>query len=173
MIRHSKCLLIIWSLAEQEAIHLRQRKIEPAHFFLGLLKIVEWQASALLKNPDPKLEAEIDRDIADLKVCLGEFVLETTYTRRFLRGILPSGENEDPPPNLQRSEASRSIFAAADDHARPRGGMVLPVHLLSSLLESPDHQILTALEKIHTDPVAFRQFVTAFINRTPTSQDFP
>jgi len=163
MIRHSKSLLLVWRIAELEAMNLKQEMIKPAHFLLGILKVVEVDLVKILKNQKEEISEEIEQDIADLKSCVGEFVLDLTYTRRFLRSILPKGGEHSREKSLRRTKTSRAAFGAAESLAKKTRSPVLPTHLLLGLLESEDAQIITALEKVHVDISDFRKYIGSFL----------
>jgi len=162
MIRLSKSLFLIWRLAELEALHLKKERIRPAHFFLGILKVVELDLGKILADTPKQDFIEIQRDITELRNCIGEFILDTTYTRRFLRGILPTGNGNLSKERLHRSDAARILFGNAEALAQKNGSPVLPIHLLLALLESDSPQIRTAFEKIRIDIGDFKKYVAIF-----------
>jgi ATP-dependent Clp protease ATP-binding subunit ClpA len=166
MIRHSKSLELVWRIAELEALNLNQEMLKPAHFLLGILKVVEVDLSEILENQREEISEEIENDIADLKSCVGEFVVEITYARRFLRGILPRGDKHPSRERLQRSKSARMVFRDAETSATKTRSPVLPTHLLMALLESQEAQIIAALEKVHVDIGDFKKFVSSFISNS-------
>jgi ATP-dependent Clp protease ATP-binding subunit ClpA len=165
MIRHSKSLILVWQLAELEALNLKQDTIKPAHFLLGILKVVDIDLFKILEKQVEEVADEIRYDIVDLKSCLGEFVLDTTYTRRFLRGILPEGCAEPTPGGLRRAKSTRVVFGAAETLALKTSSPVLPIHLLLALLEAEDAHIKTALEKVQVDINQFSKFIEIFLSK--------
>ena len=70
MIRHSKSLILVWQLAELEALNLKQDTIKPAHFLLGILKVVDIDLFKILEKQVEEVADEIRYDIVDLKSCL-------------------------------------------------------------------------------------------------------
>lgn len=171
MTGYSKSLLLIWQIAELEALHLRQKTIRPSHFFLGILKIVEIDLDKLLSAQKQDFSKEIKQDVLDLKNCVGEFVLDFTYTRRFLRGILPKGEEGSRPveKHLHRTPIARLVFSEAALLAKKTNSPVLPTHLLMALLESKDIQISAALEKIQIDIDDFKKYIINYIAKSRKS----
>jgi hypothetical protein len=165
MIRHSKSLLLVWRIAELEAMNLNQEMIKPAHFLLGILKVVEVDLGKILKKQKEEISEEIKKDIADLKTCVGEFVLDLTYTRRFLRGILPKEVEHSSRQKLRRAKSARAVFINAETFAQKTRSPVLPIHLLMALLESPDAQIITALEKVDVDVGDFTKYTANFVSK--------
>jgi hypothetical protein len=166
MIRHSKSLLLVWQLAELEALNLKQETIKPAHFLLGILKVVEFDLSKVRKNQREEVSKEIKKDIADLKSCVGEFVLDLTYTRRFLRGILPKGSGDSSKDRLRRAKPACLVFGDAETLAQKTRSPVLPTHLLMALLESEDAQIRTVFEKVQVDMGDFKKYVASFVSKS-------
>lgn len=156
-------MLLVWRLAELEALNLKQETIKTAHLFLGILKIVEIDLNKVLKNQEEDVSEEIKRDIADLKSCLGEFVLELTYTRRFLRGILPKGSGDSTRDRLRRAKTARLVFSDAESLAQKTRSPVLPMHLLMALLKSEDAQTTTVLEKVNVDLDTIKRYVSSYI----------
>ncbi len=167
MIKYSKSLLLIWSLAELEAKNLKQENIHPAHFFLGILKSVEVDLVRILRKQSEEVQLEIRKDILDLKSCVGEFISDITYTRRFLRNILPrdlqlSVERDS---KLRRSRASRDVFHKCEQLYPSISREVLPIHLLSILLESNDPHIVVSLDKASIDIGSFKKYTDNFIRK--------
>ena len=135
MIRHSDSLALVWKVAEMEAQHLGSPLIEPAHYFLGLLKIVDVdldQVKSLRERDDAAVE-EITQDIGDLRLAFDRADVETTPLRRRLRSRL--GKSADKKHgHLRRSSQSRTAFKISE--AFVKSGVVKPIHLLSILVEA-------------------------------------
>ena len=96
--RHSNALLIAWRLAELEAGNLRTSVLEPEHFLLGLLKLPELQVSEILSQRTVLNHEEIQSEAEwteRLNHCFRVAGLDTTRTRRRLRGHLVPGEEEN------------------------------------------------------------------------------
>lgn len=166
MIRHAKSLLLVWRLAELEALNLKQETIKPAHFFLGILKAVEIDLNKVLKDQREDISEEIKRDITDLRTCVGEFVLDLTYARRFLRGVLPNGSNDSTKDRLRRALSARIVFGEAETLAQKTRSPVLPIHLLMALLESDDAHIKTVVEKVQAEINDFKGYVAGFLSKS-------
>ena len=93
-IRHSDALLIAWRLAELEATNLGQDELEPVHFFLGLLKLVELNVQAILGDQSTLASERIQQEanrVSRLSECFRAAGIETTSARRKLRRTLPRG----------------------------------------------------------------------------------
>src|SRR5258705_2661028 len=86
MIRHADSLVLVWKVAEMEAQHLGSPLIEPVHYFLGLLKVVDVdldQVNSLRERGAVAVE-EITQDIGDLRLAFDRADVETTPLRRRL-----------------------------------------------------------------------------------------
>lgn len=149
--RHSNALLIAWRLAELEAGHLKTSVLEPEHFFLGLLKLPELEVSEILSQRTTLNDQEIQSETewtGRLNRCFRVAGLDTTRTRRRLRGHLLPGEVENTPQQqFRRSSLMRGTFSRADSVASDYGSTVLePIHLLAALLECDRSEIRAVME---------------------------
>src|SRR5262245_14747911 len=132
--RHTDSLLV-WRLAELEAINLKSEQIDPPHFFLGLLKVTDIDLRALLTKKGHLAEdnaiAEIERDVQLVRECFDECGVNTTQARWTLRRILPLGTLAINPQTgrLRRSVESREAFSRAEHVAEVSGGDVRALHI--------------------------------------------
>ncbi len=130
-------LLIAWRLAENEAVHLRQTEISPAHFLLGLLKTAELDLCEILADKTtlsaPNIDAEVVMNEA-LRLALHHKGLDSTRIRRRLRRSLPQGDAVvQEGRQLRRSREARELFHTAEQLAVDQnGGLVSPLHLYTS-----------------------------------------
>jgi ATP-dependent Clp protease ATP-binding subunit ClpC len=149
--RHSNALLIAWRLAELEAGHLKTSVLEPEHFLLGLLKLPELEVSEILSQRTALNDQEIQSEAEwteRLSHCFRDAGLDTTRTRRRLRGHLVPGEEENTSQRqFRRSSLMRGTFSRADSLASEHGSTVLePIHLLAALLECDRSEIRAVME---------------------------
>lgn len=150
-IRHSEALLISWQLARREARHLRSMELEPEHLFLGLLKLAELDADAVLAESTqltgPQIKQEA-RFVQNLARCWEKAGIATTHVRHRLRDALPTGEAGDKDkPGQRRSQLCREVFAKAEqDAAESDSECVQPLHLLAGVLDVASPSVLTALD---------------------------
>jgi hypothetical protein len=132
MIRHSDSLILVWKIAELEARNLGAREIEPTHFFLGLLKVVDlsvgFVAQYFQKGRQDSMD-QLSKDVLDLRSVFIEGGVESTPTRRRLRAHLHKGLKETE-GRLRRRADSRTLFLKAETEAHE---VVKPVHLLSAI----------------------------------------
>ena len=162
MVRHIDSLVLVWRIAEIEAIHLGSRQIEPPHLFLGLLKVVDLNIEKLLAGTTSLHVAAVTREVQSLRDCFGEFVLDTTRLRRRLRRYLgkDKAQAESFVKHIRRSSRSRAIFLDAESLAEQSEGIVHPLHLLTALLRHQDPTIECILEEVEvfpTEPVSMRR----------------
>jgi ATP-dependent Clp protease ATP-binding subunit ClpC len=135
MVRHADSLILVWKLAELEARHLRSREIEPAHFFLGLLKIVDVDVVRLAENWEEEGRDSVEQLSADVELLRSIFAdsfIETTPLRRRLRSRLNKGASEEREA-LRRSGSARTLFAKAEALGSE---IVRPDHLLAAILDT-------------------------------------
>ncbi len=155
-VRHSDSLLLAWRLAELEAAHLRQEELEPAHFFLGLLKLVELDVNAILTDNTTLSSRRIQEELAcveRLGQCFHAAGLETTATRRRLRRSLPRGTAEmEMGRRIRRSAAAREMFAVAERSLEENERLILePLHLLEAVLATECPWIVQTLDLAGAD----------------------
>ena len=118
-----------------EAQHLGSPLIEPVHYFLGLLKVVDVDLDQVnsLRERGADAVDEITKDIGDLRLAFDRADVETTPLRRRLRSRL--GKSADKKNgHLRRSPQSRTAFRFSE--AFVKHGVVKPIHLLSILVEA-------------------------------------
>jgi hypothetical protein len=131
--RHADSLVLVWKLAEIEAQHLGSPLIEPAHYFLGLLKVVDIDLDRVLDLRGLGGSADqIRRDVTDLRLAFDRANVETTLVRRQLRNRLRKGPDQNN-GHLRRSTQSRIAFKISEAFAK--SGMLKPIGLLSILIE--------------------------------------
>lgn len=147
MIKYSESLILVWKISSIEARNLSARFLEPQHLFLGLLKSVDINLTAIsqfLEFDTPQL-AQIARDLSDVRMVFDRCQIESTPMRRRLRKI--ETENIDitlSEKKLRRSNESRAIFKFAE--AFVGDGIVKPIHILSIISESQIPSVLTVLD---------------------------
>lgn len=149
-IRHSETLLIAWRLAELEAANLRCAELDPEHFFLALLKLVELNVATILTENTTLTNQRIEQEMTFVRALAAAFEavgLETTQTRRRLRRTLPRGsEPETAGAHLRRSALSREVFGTAELEASQRAcELVEPLHLLTGIVAASCPGVLSAL----------------------------
>ena len=167
MVRHIDSLLIVWRIAELEALHLASRQIDPPHLFLGLLKVVDINLGKVLAGTPVLHIDQVNREVQSLRDCFGEFVLDTTRLRRRLRRSLRSGKLPavSKSKNLRRSSLSREVFTDAERLSDKSEGIVHPLHLLAALLRHQDATIERILEEAGCFPTEFRRYVTSQLSK--------
>lgn len=151
MVRHSDSLILVWKLAELEARHGQSPAIDPAHFFLGLLKVVELDVARLAETWQAEGRDSIERicgDIANVRAVLTGADIDTTVLRRRLRRRLGPGTAKEG-DRVSRSDASREAFRVAEAMG---GDTVLPNHLLAAIVELAIPEVLRVLSDSGVDP---------------------
>lgn len=144
MIRHADSLLLVWKLAELEARHLEDGEIKPAHFFLGLLKIVDTDVIKLVEVWQEEGRDSVDQlsnDISALRSLFKDCLVDTTMLRRRLRRRLRRGIKQVQ-GRLRRNDQSRVLFQKAETSS---GGIVRPLDLFVAILEADIPEVTTLL----------------------------
>ncbi len=139
----STSFLRLWSIANAEAWFCQGAVIEPAHFWVGCLKMTDPKlVAALLESGAPSEECQEFADEAERILAFLEMNAETAATKRremrakLLRGRSPREFPEGRLPMLHRSESSRRLFELAARKAAEHGSKALTsMHLLESLFE--------------------------------------
>lgn len=161
---------IIWRIAEAEAAHAGFLEIEPAHFWIGICKIVDLDLSKLLAAADPKWRLEEDRiaeDLAVMKTAMTEAGLSAVNLRRALRAEMGRNPESVARP-LHRSPALRKIFKRGDSMARFDGESTRPSHLLLALIESEERAVIAALTQLgHTSVEILQKLEDELRRETP------
>ncbi len=133
--RHADSLILVWRLAELEARHSQSYEIEPIHFFLGLLKVVDLDVARLAENWRSEGRDSVEQvvaDISSLRKAFSASFIETTSLRRRLRHKLGKGAN-DTKEASRRSSKARDAFKQAESMG---SDVVRPCHLLLGLIEA-------------------------------------
>lgn len=162
--RHADPLLLVWRLAELEAINVKSERTEPLHFVLGLLKIADIDVRSLEAKGGLSEQGtidEIERDIRLVRECFDEFRVDVTKVRRSLRRRMAKATRENNPQKgrLRRSSGSREAFSRAEHAAETSGSDVRALHLLFALVQTPDGNIEAILEESGCPAAGFRTYV--------------
>jgi ATP-dependent Clp protease ATP-binding subunit ClpC len=166
MVRHADSLILVWKLAELEARHLRNREIEPAHFFLGLLKIVDVDVARLAENWRAEGRDSVEQLSADVELLRSIFTksfIETTPLRRRLRSRLSKGAAEEREA-LRRSGSARTLFAKAEAMGSE---IVRPDHLLAAILDTNVSEVSRVLADSGIDREKLTRDVKAVLVAAP------
>jgi ATP-dependent Clp protease ATP-binding subunit ClpC len=178
MTRHSETLLIAWRLAELEAANLRCVELDPAHFFLALLKLVELDVATLLTENTTLANQCIEQEVAFVRGLAAVFEgvgLDTTQTRRRLRRTLPRGSDpETAGAHLRRSTFSRAVFSTAEMEASKRTcDLVEPLHLLAGIIAASCPAVQSALDQAGIAEGNFSDAVTTALQTATLGHDVP
>ena len=145
--RISPSIEIVWRLAANEMAAGEFREVEPEHFCMGLLKFSE---IAVKPPEDVGEQAELAKVVFEdaklVREALQKCGIQITSARRKLRSGLGKGDTPFKGGRIHRSAASRSFFESAAKLAEQSGSdTVTPLHLLTSLVESPTPAIAQAV----------------------------
>lgn len=170
MTRHADSLILVWKLAELEARHLRNREIVPAHFFLGLLKIVDLDVVRLAENWQAEGRdsvGQLSADVELLRSIFTESLIETTPLRRRLRSRLSKGTAEERGA-LRRSGSARTLFAKAEAMGSE---IVRPDHLLAAILDNNIPEVNRVLADSGIDREKLSRDVKAVLVAAPPREE--
>ena len=133
-------LNIAWSIAEIEASEAGFESILPNHFWIGCCKGCDLDCAKFLQNAQPEIrnqESQIAQDFQAVRDALTAGNVKPAKLRRALRGRL--GKQGEPSPRpLHRHPDLRAAFVAGRHLAEIAGSSIKPVHVLFSLLQTPD-----------------------------------
>lgn len=129
-------VLLAWSMANQEACMVGSRNIEPLHFLLAVLKMLD---DAFVDQAQQMgIEQDAIRQImGEIRECRGQVGLsdeEITRARRGVRNLLPSPVSAPVVQMLHRSAESRNLFQDAANMVNEAGENELRlIHFLMAL----------------------------------------
>jgi len=144
---------ICWTLAEAEASQACFAAIEPAHFWIGLCKVVDLPLPDLLDAATPQMQAlsgKIEADVAEVRNVFLAAAVEAKALRRAIRAGLGRQNHQAERP-LHRTQRLREVFKRAGKLARGRGGGVRPAHLLQILGQDRDTVVVAAMVRLGLD----------------------
>ena len=133
-------VLLAWSLANQEASLAGSLTIEPAHFLLAIMKMLDdaFMDFALQMGLDRDTIQEVNAGIQECRAHINLSGEEITRTRRSLRKAITQSQGAYATHMLHRSDASRQIFRSAVEAVSMEGGDQLRlIHILFPLLQHP------------------------------------
>ncbi len=129
-------VLLVWSMANQEACMVGSKNIEPLHFLLAVLKMLD---DAFVDQAQQMgIEQDVIRQImGEIRECRDQVGLtdeEITRTRRGVRNLLPMPVSAPLVQMLHRSAEARSLFQQAADMVNEAAESELRlVHFLMAL----------------------------------------
>ncbi len=146
----SPAVSLIWKIALVEAVSSKNNEIFPEHLLCALLKLPELGRESIQKIVSAS-EDVIEGILAEreqIREVFSRLEIDTTTTRRTLREKVPVGSMEKFNQVINRSQASREIFRAADARAEKRDATMLRcVDLLAAILENPTSAIDSVIQK--------------------------
>ena len=132
---------LLWRIANAEAWHCHSEVIEPIHFWIACLKLVDPSVVDAVRLQFVNLRTELQSERNQILSYL-EMDADSARTRRrkeralLLRGKPPRNFPDKHCPCLHRSESSRRLFDLTGRKARERGlDTVTPRLLLECLFE--------------------------------------
>jgi ATP-dependent Clp protease ATP-binding subunit ClpA len=139
---------IIMQLAAQEAIAAQYKEIEPEHLFEAVLKFSELPAEEVAKIASGSdAIKDLAVEVSTLQEKLAAQSINSTQTRRKLRGQLGNGNSPYDGGQMHRSTASRDLFDTAAKVAdENRCETLTVVHLLDAIAVSPTPMIAELLK---------------------------
>lgn len=143
----SPSIYISWQIAEIEASHAGFSEISPAHFWLGICKVVDLSLPELLQDCDAEvraMEGQVEIDLSEVQKALSELGVSPKSFRRALRAELGKGEGEGERP-LHRSDELRKIFKDAAKMASAEGERMRPMHLIYVMAKLMPEEVIVAL----------------------------
>lgn len=143
--KFSHGLLFIWDLAAREAAITNFSEIEPVHFLLAILKIVEISPDDFQidsQDVESGILEDLKAEIKDIQKAFDSISPNSTFFRRKIRQTIQRpNEINNPPDAIHRSMESRKLFRVAEHLARSDNKPSQSVgiyHLLEALAEIPN-----------------------------------
>ena len=131
---------LIWKIAIVEAVSSKNNEIFPEHLLCALLKLPELGRESIQKIMSAEADV-IEGILAEreqIRDVFSQLEMDTTTIRRTLRKKVPIGTMEKFNQVINRSQASREVFRAADAKAEQRDATMLRCgDLLAVILENP------------------------------------
>src|SRR3990170_7231676 len=137
--------ILAWAIASAESCLAGSSRIEPVHFLIAVLKVIDdaYHAEARDMGFDRASLESVAQVADEARSMLDMPDEDITRLRRSLRRELLGGAEPTPPRLIHRSEQSRQLFRRAAVRAADLGSDALPIaHLLAELLEAlPDEAV--------------------------------
>jgi ATP-dependent Clp protease ATP-binding subunit ClpC len=143
----SPSIYISWRIAEIEASHAGFSEIRPAHFWLGICKVVDLSVPELLQDCDAEIramEGQVELDLSEVREIFSDLGVSAKLFRRALRAELGKGEGEGERP-LHRSDELRKIFKDAAKMAATESERMRPMHLIYVMAKLMPEKVMLAL----------------------------
>ena len=133
---------LVWAVANTEACLAGSETIQPTHFWLGVLKLVDKHLPRVLHTLDCEdaLKREVVETAQEVKRYLEIDEERAAKLRRALRKKLRKATSEKTASSvrvLHRSKEARSVFAYAGEIAHQAGGKsVSALHIARALFDT-------------------------------------
>src|SRR5665811_2291817 len=120
-------LRLTWSMANLVAARAGSTRIEPSHFFMAILHVLDdlFHGEAERMGLTGAEIDEIEQLAAEGRERLGVSAEEITRLRRALSRGLSETPQSAPRPHLRRSDRARGLFDLAGDLMQREGGSTL------------------------------------------------
>ena len=158
----SPSIYISWRIAEIEASHAGFSEISPAHFWLGICKVVDLSLPELLQDCDAEIKAmegQVEIDLSEVRKALSELGVSPKSFRRALRVQLGQGEGVGERP-LHRSDELRKVFKDAANMASTEGERMRPMHLIYVMAKLMPEKVIVALNNAGYNGAMVRRKLT-------------
>lgn len=143
--KFSHGILFTWDLAAREAAITNYAEIEPVHFLLAILKIIEISPNNFQidsQDIESGILEDLKAEIAGIQKAFDSISPNSTFIRRKLRQTIQKpNEINNPPDAMHRSMESRKLFRVAEHLAitdcKPSQSVGI-YHLLVALTQIPN-----------------------------------
>jgi ATP-dependent Clp protease ATP-binding subunit ClpA len=138
-----------WGVAAAEAAELRNERLEPLHFFIGICsieKLLFAEAEKELQMP-PGVAATLRSECNALSPLFAKIGSSPATLRRAARSAIGRGNFAgDDSRQISRSEASRAAFSRAEELAEKSGASAINLaHLFAALLDDASGSVAAFL----------------------------
>jgi ATP-dependent Clp protease ATP-binding subunit ClpC len=130
--------MLIWFLADFEALAANFKETTPWHFLVACFKVCDLDIAEFLRGAPQEVQKkgeEIGRDAGELRIHVLQKGCDVTAFRRNLRRALGKGAREKQEVSLHRSPETRAVFEQAAARARSRGDKLRPIDVYDALIQ--------------------------------------
>ncbi len=145
--KYSAATNLVWKISALEAQNLKHREIEPIDLLLGLLKIVDIDLEKISIKKDGNKILEIKEEIKELRDIFELTGLVATKARRRIRKETAHQYHNSNYKDgvIHRSSFTKTAFKQAEKLLSDKELLVKPIHLLKSLLDNYNSEIVRIL----------------------------
>jgi ATP-dependent Clp protease ATP-binding subunit ClpC len=140
---------VAWEIAVKEASYSGYSEIEPEHFFLGILKLIDIanKLNKVYPSLSEEIATEIKKEAEPIQQVFNDLKYDITGLRRSFRELLKQEKTNDKDEVLHRSKSSKDLFLQlfSGKYSNNPPNML---HFILLLLESKNNKISLYADKL-------------------------